>query len=140
MGTELLVFTYVAITSAVSALAASYFTYLGTKKKSVASYFDSIIKANEIFRKDVKTEMDSAKEDSIKLRKDLIEVEDKYKISIEQITDLQKIIIDYQSEITELKKAIDAYQSEIAILRSVIDDYKSEVEQLRKEIQRLNNS
>lgn len=133
MNSDLLIFIYVTAASTISAL----FTYMGVKKKSMSSGFSSILEANERFREEVKEDLRKSKEESVGLKSDLTEIENKYKTSIEQISDLQKIIIDYQKEISELKITIRQYQGEISILKSVIDDYKTEVEKLREHIIKL---
>lgn len=139
MTTEFMIFVYIAIGSAVSAVVASFFTYLGTKKKSMSSGFTSILQANERFRQEIKVDLDASRKDSDRLRHELDEIENKYKYSIEKISELQQTIINYQKEITELKTTIHRYQSEISILKSVIDDYKIEVEKLREELSKMNN-
>jgi chromosome segregation ATPase len=139
MSIELLIFIYVSVSAAVSGGFVAYFKFLGDKKKSVNSAFNDILSANERFRNEVREDLESSRQESERLRVDLVSVEEKYKLSIEQIADLQKIIIEYQGEITELKQTIVNYQGEIGVLKAVIDDYKIEVEKLRKEIGRLND-
>lgn len=137
MNSDLLIFIFVTIASTISAVVGGLFTYLGVKKKSMSSGFSSILEANERFREEVREDLKKTKQESESLKIKLNNIEIKYKSSVEQISDLQKIIIEYQREISELKTIIKQYQSEISILKLVIDDYKLEAEKLREQLGRI---
>ena len=130
---EVLVAFYVLLSAAFSSLLTSYFSYRKSRKKGVDDSFTSIIQANESFRMEIKKDLQIAKAEAENLRETLSQIEQKYRIALEQVSDLQHSVAEHQEKVIYLKESINKYKNEIAILTSVIDDYKTQLRKLGEE-------
>jgi len=125
---------WIILSSTGATLVSSFLTYAGMKRKGVSSAFDSILEANERFRSEIRSDLVSSREDAERLRDSLKSIEAKYLGSIEEITRLRKIVVDYQQEILDVKHLVATYQQETLILKSVANEYRSQIQALRSEL------
>lgn len=128
---------YTAVAMIISAGISSVITYLGTRRKTVTEAFASILEANERFRQEIRNDLSAAREESEHLRINLQHATTQYTDAIAEISQLKRIILDYQRDISNLNSKLIEYQKEIQILKSVISDYRIEIEKLRKTISEM---
>lgn len=95
-------------------------TYLGTRRKSNVDAFKQLIDANEKFRNEVRADLKLAKDENVKLRVTIANLETKVDAQRAEIESLS-------SEISKYKDLIHEYKSENIELMASLRNCESEL-------------